>query len=295
MKKSVLLLVLLLGGLIPAGGAFGQTDIKKHPSCPLCGMDRKLYAYSRMVMEYVDGPARGTCSIHCTASALTVNRDKILKSVWVADYNTRKLLPAEKAFWVIGGDKTGVMTRRAKWAFRDKKDAVAFIRENKGRSADFQQAMEATFEDMYEDIKMIRERSRERQLEMPDVKTFPECKYCGMNRKQFAHSRALIEYRDCSAVGTCSVHCLAIDMALNTNHSPKAIMIGDYNSKKLIDTEKAFWVLGGSKVGVMSIRGKWAFEEKAGAENFIKAYGGQPAVFDEVIKAAFEDMYEILR
>ncbi len=295
MKKRILFLGLLVGCLIQTGWVFGETDIKKHPFCHLCGMDRKQYSYSRMFIKYAEGPSRGTCSIHCTASEMTVNRDKTLESVQVADYNTHKLLPAEKAFWVIGGNKTGVMTKRAKWAFRDKKEAEAFIKENNGQLVDFQQAMKATFADMYEDIKMIREKRKKRQLEMPDVKTYPECKYCGMFRKEFAHSRALIEYQDGTVVGTCSVHCLAIDMALHTDNSPKAIMVGDYNSKKLIDAETAFWVLGGSKAGVMSIRGKWAFEEQVGAENFIKANGGKLAAFDEVIKAAFEDMYEILR
>ncbi len=91
---------------------------------------------------------------------------------------------------------------------------------------------------------------------MSDIKTHPECKYCGMNRQQFAHSRALVEYDDGTAVGTCSVHCLSIDLALSTGKTPKAIMAGDYYSKKLVDAERAFWVLGGKKAGVMSIEGK---------------------------------------
>ncbi len=293
--KRILFLGLLVGCLIPAGMVYGQTDIQNHPSCPLCGMDRKQYSHSRMLIAYAEGLARGTCSIHCTASEMTVNRDKTLQSVQVADYNSKELLPAERAFWVIGGNKMGVMTKRAKWAFRDKKEAVAFIKEHNGQLADFQQAMQATFVDMYEDIKVIRERRQKRQLESPDVATYPECKYCGMIRKKFAHSRALIEYHDCTAVGTCSVHCLAIDLALNTDKSPKAIMVGDYASKKLIEAEKAFWVIGGSQVGVMSIRGKWAFEEQAGAERFIQTHGGKLADFDAVMKATFEDMYEILR
>jgi nitrous oxide reductase accessory protein NosL len=72
-------------------------------------------------------------------------------------------------------------------------------------------------------------------------------------------------------------------------------MVGDYSSKKLIDAEKAFWVLGGNKTGVMSIRGKWAFEEKGECNKFIKENGGRLANFDEVMKASFQDMYKILR
>jgi nitrous oxide reductase accessory protein NosL len=155
--------------------------------------------------------------------------------------------------------------------------------------------MKATFEDMYEDIKMIRERRRARQMKMMDLKAFPECKYCGMIREKFAYSRALIEYDEGTAVGTCSVHCLAIDLALNTDKTPRAIMVGDYSSRKLIDAEKAFWVLGGSKTGVMSIRGKWAFEEREESSKFMKENGGRLADFDEVMRASFQDMYEILR
>jgi hypothetical protein len=42
----------------------------------------------------------------------------------------------------------------------------------------------------------------------------------------------------------------------------------------------------------MTSRAKWAFETREAAAKFIKAHGGQPAVFQEVIKAAFEDMYQ---
>ena len=266
-----------------------------HPSCPYCGMDRQEYAHSRMLIEYAEDATSGVCSIHCAVSEISVSRDKRLAGMRVADYYTRDLIPAEKAFWVIGGNKSGVMTKRAKWAFQEKAQADRFIKENGGRQATFQDAMKATFEDMYEDLKMFREKRRARQLKMMDLKAFPECKYCGMIRERYAYSRALIEYYEGATVGTCSVHCLAIDLALNAEKTPKAILVGDYFSRRLIDAEKAFWVLGGNKPGVMSIRGKWAFEEKDESSRFIKENGGQLSNFDEVMKASFQDMYQILR
>jgi nitrous oxide reductase accessory protein NosL len=42
----------------------------------------------------------------------------------------------------------------------------------------------------------------------------------------------------------------------------------------------------------MTKRGKWAFEKKDDAEAFIKANGGTLISFDDVIKAAYTDMYE---
>jgi len=124
----------------------------------------------------------------------------------------------------------------------------------------------------------------------PDVKAHPSCPLCGMDRGKFAHSRMLLEYEDGSSYGACSLHCAVLDMAVNLDKAPAKIMVGDYSTKKLIDAEKATWVIGGDQMGVMSKRGKWAFEDKAAAEAFIKQHGGQLADFDAVIKAAFDDM-----
>jgi len=45
-------------------------------------------------------------------------------------------------------------------------------------------------------------------------------------------------------------------------------------------------------MGVMTTRAKWAFETKDAADKFIAESGGRPATYEEVFKAAFEDMYE---
>jgi copper chaperone NosL len=124
-----------------------------------------------------------------------------------------------------------------------------------------------------------------------DIQKYHDCKYCGMDRQQFAHSRMLIEYTDGSGFGSCSIHCLAVDLAQNIDKTPKAIMVGDYGTKKLIDAEKAYWVIGGNKPGVMSGRAKWAFADQSAAEAFIKENGGKPASFDDAMKATYEDMY----
>ncbi|MCL6622547.1 MAG: nitrous oxide reductase accessory protein NosL [Syntrophobacterales bacterium] len=133
-------------------------DLTRHPACPHCGMDREKFAHSRMLISYSDGSEFGACSLHCAALELAVRLEKNPVSLQVADYNTKKLVDAEKAAWVIGGAKPGVMTRVAKWAFEQEADALAFIRDHQGKLATFDDAMRATFEDMYEDVKMIRAR-----------------------------------------------------------------------------------------------------------------------------------------
>jgi copper chaperone NosL len=125
-----------------------------------------------------------------------------------------------------------------------------------------------------------------------DIKQSASCKYCGMDRQKFDFTRMLIEYEDGTSTGVCSLHCAAVELALNIDKTPKAIKVGDFGTKTLIDAEKAFWVVGGSKPGVMTKRGKWAFEKKEDAEALIKANGGTLTSFDDVIKAAYTDMYE---
>lgn len=119
-----------------------------------------------------------------------------------------------------------------------------------------------------------------------------DCKYCGMDRTKFAHSRMLVTYGDGSTAGTCSLHCTAVELANNIDKNPTAIKVGDFNSKQLVDAETAFWVIGGSRMGVMTSRAKWAFSEKSAAETFIKANQGNLASFDDAIRTAYEDMYK---
>jgi len=160
MKKGILSVLFIACVLSIGGVAFGDADIEKDPSCKYCGMDRAKFAHSRMVVEYEDGTSLGTCSMRCLAIELVVNMDKTPRSVKVGDFNSKKLIDAEKAFWVIGGNKPGVMTKKAKWAFENKADAEKFIAENGGSLSTFDEAMKAAYEDMYDDTKMIREKRK---------------------------------------------------------------------------------------------------------------------------------------
>ena len=134
-------------------------------------MNREQFAHSRMLIVYEDGSEAGMCSLHCAAVELAVKLDKSLKTTLVSDVNTKKLVDAEKAIWVLGGDKSGVMTKRAKWAFQDKSDAEAFIKDHGGVLAAYEEAMKAAYEDMYTDTKMIRERRKQKRQALEAPKT----------------------------------------------------------------------------------------------------------------------------
>jgi nitrous oxide reductase accessory protein NosL len=129
-------------------------------------------------------------------------------------------------------------------------------------------------------------------MAQPDIEQHPSCPYCGMDRAKFAHSRMLINYKGGSSVGTCSLHCVVIDQALKIDLMPAQVLVGDFKSKKLIDAERAYWVMGGDKMGVMTKRAKWAFENLKDAQDYIQAHGGKLVTYEDAVKGAFEDMYQ---
>jgi nitrous oxide reductase accessory protein NosL len=127
--------------------ALAQEDINRHRECNHCGMDRKAFGYSRMLIRYEGGTEIGVCSLHCAVVEISGNRGKKVKELLVADRDGRELVSVEKAVWVLGGKKPGVMTRRAKWAFATKEGAAAFVKAYGGEIVPWSRAFEAALED----------------------------------------------------------------------------------------------------------------------------------------------------
>jgi hypothetical protein len=130
-------------------------------------MDREKFSHSRMLVTYEDGSTAGTCSLHCVAVELTNTIDKVPAMVSVADYDSKELIDAESAVWVLGGSRKGVMTAQAKWAFASREAAEKFIKANGGRIVTFDEAMKASYDDMYRDTKMIRESRKMKRHKHP--------------------------------------------------------------------------------------------------------------------------------
>ena len=171
MKKLAFFLALAVSCLLIGSILWAQgEDVTQIPACKFCGMSRDTFAHSRMLIEYDDGSKAGACSLHCASLDLAVNLDKAPKSIRVADYNTKELIDAETAHWVIGGKKPGVMTKNAKWAFAKKEDAEKFRMENGGRIAGFDEALEAAYKDLASDTKMIREKRKMMKKKMMEKK-----------------------------------------------------------------------------------------------------------------------------
>jgi copper chaperone NosL len=125
----------------------------------------------------------------------------------------------------------------------------------------------------------------------------PRCRYCGMMRAKFSHTRMLLVYENGSVDGTCSLHCAAISLALNIDLGPKEMYVGDAGAdgdiKPLTPAEKAHFVIDPSKPGVMTKVSKLAYADRSKADAAAGAEASAKVVdFDAALKAAYLDMAE---
>jgi copper chaperone NosL len=161
MKRKELCCLLVVFCLLAASSLWAvDKDVSDIPACKYCGMNREMFAHSRMVIDFSDGTSIGTCSLHCTAVALAVHLDSAAENIRAADYGTKELIDAKTAVWIIGGSKPGVMTKNAKWAFAKKEDAEKFQKENGGQIASFDEALETAYKDLGRDTNIIREKRK---------------------------------------------------------------------------------------------------------------------------------------
>jgi nitrous oxide reductase accessory protein NosL len=127
-----------------------------------------------------------------------------------------------------------------------------------------------------------------------ELAKYPACPYCGMDRAQWHHSRHLVHYDDDLVDGTCSIHCLAISLALNLDRGPKGIYAADFGSgeeiKPLVPVDDATYLIGSKLKGTMSRRSKMAFASQETATAARGEQGGDLAGFDDALRAAYAGM-----
>jgi copper chaperone NosL len=129
-----------------------------------------------------------------------------------------------------------------------------------------------------------------------ELAKYPKCPYCGMDRKQYHHSRHLVHYADDLADGTCSLHCAAISLAINLDRGPKAIYAADFGAsaepKPLVNVDQATYLIGSKLPGVMTAKSKKAFASKEAAAAAQKEHGGELGDFSAALAAAHASMVD---
>lgn len=146
---------------------------------------------------------------------------------------------------------------------------------------------------------LVKDLPKDKDPTTDDTKKFVRCRYCGMVRAAFSHTRHLIVYDDDSVDGTCSLHCAAIGLSLNMDRGVKGIWAGDAGGageiKPLVLVDKAFYVIDPSKPGTMTRVSNAAYADKAKAEAAAKAEasakaGAEVVDFNVALRKAYAVM-----
>ena len=113
------------------------------------------------------------------------------------------------------------------------------------------------------------------------------CTVCGMNLVMFYKTNyvALVNGKEKQY---CSIHCLVEDR--DANHANQQnIKVVAADTLKFIDAKKAYFVVGSSKKGTMSMVSKYAFSSLNAASKFAAQYGGVVTDFNGALETAKED------
>lgn len=132
-----------------------QAEEQKY--CPLCSMNLKMFWRTTHWFTFSDGTRTGYCSIHC---ASTVYQKRALEiDRWeVADYDSKKLIDARKAHFLIGSDLPGTMTPVSKLAFASLDVAKRYQKKHGGTIGTSENALKRALEDRGEDMAMIKKK-----------------------------------------------------------------------------------------------------------------------------------------
>ncbi len=144
-------------GTIPllAEEGVDREDLRQHPECSYCGMDRTRFSHTRHLVVYPAGKSEGTCSIRCAATSLVTHSDLPPLRVLAADAGNpdtpEPLLPVSRLTYVIDPGVPGTMTGTRKWAYSSKVVAHASIAPS-GRTTDFAGALESALAEIGRDL-----------------------------------------------------------------------------------------------------------------------------------------------
>lgn len=109
--------------------------------CPICGMSIKKYYKTSHTSKLQNETSRQYCSIRCLVKddlEYGINKN----SVQVVDFISEKLINAKSAYYVLGSEVKGTMSRISKLAFLKEEEAKAFIKKYSGQIKSFDEAFD---------------------------------------------------------------------------------------------------------------------------------------------------------
>ena len=253
--------------------------------CPNCGMARPMWARTWMVFENSDGKFQA-CSFHCLAD-VALKSGETPQNVMVALYlDPKKMILAEKAFFVIGSKAKGTMTMNSKIAFASKKEALKFVESCGGEVTRFQEAFKVAKAGIAKENPMLVEKRLKKGIIIEPIGKKDQCPVCGMYPARYPKHKCQIITKDENVYHFCSTQCLFEFLKFDGKYvkmdiAPLRIWVIDYPTGTWISGRTAYYVVGSGKQGPMGWEA-FAFDWKKAAKDFTVKEGGKVQAFSKV-------------
>jgi nitrous oxide reductase accessory protein NosL len=253
--------------------------------CPNCGMARPMWARTWMTFENSDGKSQA-CSFHCLAD-VALKSGETPKNVMVALYlDPQKMIPAEKAFFVIGSKAKGTMTMNSKIAFPSKNEALKFAESCGGKVTGFNEALKLAKAGIAKENPMLVQNRLKKGVIIEPMDKKDQCPVCGMYPARYPQNKCQIIATNKKVYHFCSTQCLfeflkSSQKYVKADVKPFRIWVIDYPTGAWISGKTAYYVVGSGKQGPMGWEA-FAFDKKKDAENFTAKEGGKVLVFSKV-------------
>jgi len=118
-------------------------------------MNLEMYKKTNHWLTFSDGSKVDYCSIHC-ASLVYKDRAAQIDRWEVVDYDSKTLIDARKAVFLIGSDLPGTMSPVSKLAFASLDVAKKYQKEHGGTIGSFDDALKRALDGLGEDLAMIK-------------------------------------------------------------------------------------------------------------------------------------------
>ncbi len=253
-------------------------------NCPNCGMVLKEWAHTNHEFSNSEGHFR-TCSIHCLADMRKKSGLEPTNVVAALHLHPEKMVPADKAVYVIGSKDTGTMTQVSKLAFESSVAAGKFVAEKGGKMATFSEALAVATKELPE-AKPTIEGNRKRRGKIADPSEQDRCVVCNMPPSRYPQNNAQLLLSDKKRVHLCSTHCLYALLENPQKYGAATKEVGDvwvhdYVSGRYIFGKNAYYVVDSKVLGPMGPEAI-PFDLKSDATDFAKTNGGTILKFGQV-------------
>ncbi|MEK6659102.1 MAG: nitrous oxide reductase accessory protein NosL [Campylobacterota bacterium] len=133
--------------------------------CPVCGMNIEAFYKTSHASKIHNHKDRQYCSMRCLAVDMQEHEINI-DSIKVVDITTQKLINAKSAYYIVGSDVQGTMSKVSKLAFGNKEAAEDFNMEHGGKIVDFKTALKMAQDSLASDVEMVQNKKNKQVYPM---------------------------------------------------------------------------------------------------------------------------------